>query len=74
MRLFGKRERHVGSYDRDKLTPAMRCSICTGEQVAGFKNRETGRFEDRMLIRSAEDLRAFCREYGVNETDIEKIY
>ena len=27
------------SYDKEKTKPAIRCSICTGEQVAGFLNR-----------------------------------
>ena len=31
------------TYDKDKVKPAIRCSICNGEQVAGFvdKSRET---------------------------------
>ena len=26
------------SYDRDHMKPVIRASICTGEQVAGFKD------------------------------------
>ena len=60
-------------YDIDKLTPVIRCSICTGEQVAGFRDNATGKFTDVMLIRSSHDLDTFCKKYGI-EGDIEKIY
>ena len=29
------------SYDKEKTKPAIRCSICTGEQVAGFLNKRS---------------------------------
>ena len=54
-------------------TPVIRCSICTGEQVAGFRNSETGRFEEVMLLRSHEDLEWFRQQYGISG-EIEKIY
>ena len=54
-------------------TPAIRCSICTGEQVAGFRNSETGRFEEVMLLRSPADLEWFKEQYGISG-EIEKIY
>ncbi len=60
-------------YDSQKLTPVIRCSICTGEQVAGFRDNATGRFTDVMLIKSSRDLDAFRKKYGI-EGDIEKIY
>ena len=54
-------------------TPAIRCSICTGEQVAGFRDEQTGRFEEVMLLRSPEDLVRFKEQYGISG-EIEKIY
>ena len=54
-------------------TPAIRCSICTGEQVAGFRNPETGKFEEVMLLRTPEDLEWFRGKYGITG-EIEKIY
>jgi len=54
-------------YDAAAEQPAMRCSICTGERVAGFRDRGTGRFREVMLIRSDADLEQFRREYGVDE-------
>ena len=32
--------RSGASYDREALTPVIRCSICTGEQVAGFRRKK----------------------------------
>ena len=53
-------------------TPVIRCSICTGEQVAGFR-LEDGRFEEVMLLRAPADLEAFKEAYGI-QGEIEKIY
>lgn len=61
------------SYDPNVHVPAIRCSICTGEQVAGFKDLSDGRFEEVMLIRSSADLEEFRERYGITG-DIEKIY
>jgi hypothetical protein len=69
--MFKKRNEKRG-YDKEKLKPALHCSICTGEQVAGFKNLETGKFEDIMLIKSDKDLMAFKEMYGIDE--LEKDY
>ena len=63
----------AASYDRAEMTPAIRCSICTGEQVAGFRHREDGRFEEVMLIRGEADLQAFMQRYGITEP-VEKFY
>lgn len=64
MRLFRRREA-AGQYDPEKQKPVIRCSICNGEQVAGFKNLETGLFEEVMLIRDERDLEAFREKYGI---------
>ena len=71
-RLFGKK---AGKTAREipRGTPAIRCSICTGEQVAGFRDRETGRFEEVMLLRSPADLEAFKERYGITG-EVEKFY
>lgn len=60
-------------YDREQDEPVLRSSICTGEQVAGFCNRQTGRFREVMLIRGQDDLRRFCRQYGI-QGPLRKIY
>ena len=47
--------------------PVIKCSICNGEQVAGFKERKTGHFTEIMLIQSEKDLQDFKERYGVEE-------
>ena len=63
----------VAAYDRTLLEPVVRSSICTGEKVAGFREKETGRFREVALIRSPADLEAFQQKYGI-EGEIPTIY
>jgi hypothetical protein len=72
MGLFSKKK-IVQSYDKDSKRPVIKASICTGEQVAGFKDIHTGKIEEIMLIRSEADLDNFKKMYGINEK-IEKEY
>jgi len=53
------------SYDKENQRPVLKCSICTGEQVAGFKDIHTGKFEEVMLIQSEKDLELFQKMYGI---------
>ncbi len=71
--MFFKRKHPILSYDPDTRKPLIKASICNGAQVAGFKNLETGAFEEIMLIRDAADLNEFKRLYGI-EGEIEKVY
>lgn len=59
-------------YDPTRQKAVLRCSICTGEQVAGFQDIHSGKFEEVMLIRDQADLQQFKRQYGIEE--ITKIY
>lgn len=59
------------AYNPADQKPVLRCSICTGEQVAGFKDLHTGRFEEVMLVRNEEDLRHFKDMYGLETVDKE---
>ena len=67
--MFWKKKKTEVStaYPAERYTPVIHCSICTGEQVAGFKEKETGKFVEVMLIRNEEDLRTFKEQYGVEE-------
>lgn len=49
------------------MKPVSKASICTGEQVAGFKNMSTGKIEEVMLIKCPEDLENFKKIYGITE-------
>ena len=66
---FGKK-RNVTPYDKTKKKPVIRSSICTGEQVAGFKDLETGRFYEVMLLRNEADLKEFMAQYAVEKDEI----
>lgn len=49
----------------------IRSSICTGEKVAGFKNKTNGHFTEVMLIRSAADEKKFKETYRVESLKVE---
>jgi hypothetical protein len=70
--LFRKKKPHQ-TYDPEMKRPVLKCSICNGEQVAGFKDIHSGVFEEIMLIRNDSDLQEFKRQYDITG-DIEKIY
>ena len=72
MGLF-KKKNVKKSYDRECMKPVIRASICTGEQVAGFKDMQTGKLEEIMLIKSPKDLDDFKNMFGITE-EIEKEY
>lgn len=55
------------SYDREHMKPVIRASICTGEQVAGFKDLRTGKIKEVMLIKCSKDLEEFKNMYGITE-------
>ena len=72
--MFGRRKKiETRSYDRERLEPAIRKSICTGEEVAGFQDKATGRFSSVMLLKSSKDLDAFKTEWGI-DGEIKVIY
>lgn len=68
--MFGKNGKKKGaerlSYDPSTHRAVLKCSICNGEQVAGFEDIRTGRFEEVMLIQSDKDLHTFMDMYGVD--------
>ena len=62
-------------YDRETETPILRCSICNGEQVAGFMEKTGGSFSEVMKISTPEDLEEFRKMYGIpDDEEIEKVY
>ena len=67
--MFWKKKK-TKTYDRENLKPVIRASICTGEQVAGFKNIHTGKFSEVMLITTNGDLQEFLETYGIREEEI----
>ena len=71
--MFGRRKRkHTPVYDKSGKIPVIRSSICTAEQVAGFKDPVSGKFDDLMLIRNSNDLAEFLSLFQVDESDIQR--
>ena len=73
--MFGKKKEKTIKplYDTEKKEPIIKASICNGEQVAGFKDIESGEFHEVMYIRNNDELESFKRQYGI-QGDIKKIY
>ncbi len=71
--MFFKKKIVKKTYDKESQKPAIKASICNGEQVAGFRNIHTGAFEEVMLIKNSDDYERFVHMYGI-EGKIEKIY
>ncbi|SOY28043.1 hypothetical protein AMURIS_00748 [Acetatifactor muris] len=70
--MFGRRQLRrrpakEADYDRENWKPILKCSICNGEQVAGFKNIHTGEFREECFIQHASELDAFKKKYGITE-------
>ncbi len=71
--VFFKKKTTSNSYDKENKKPIIKASICTGEQVAGFKDIHTGRIEEVMLIKNPADIEQFKIMYGIEE-EITKEY
>ena len=54
-------------YDKNNLIPIRKKSICSGEEVVGFKNIHTGRFIEYMVIENQKDLEYFMKLYNIKE-------
>ena len=67
---------HAGRFEPEPYDPqtqiaVIRSSICTGEKVAGFKNKKDGHFTEVMLIRSREDEQRFKEQYHIDSLQTE---
>lgn len=68
--MFWKKKKAKRTFDREHLRPVIRASICTGEQVAGFKDIRTGKFSEVMLITTNADMNEFLELYGLAEEEV----
>ena len=64
--------KNIIEFDPDKQYAVIRSSICTGEKVAGFKNKDDSHFTEVMLIKSPSDEKIFRDTF--NLTDIKTEY
>ena len=76
MFLFKKeKEKTVApTFPPEEYEPVIRCSICTGEQVACMRHKSTGKLQELMLLRTPDDLNRFCSRYGVSPEQLRKVY
>lgn len=74
--MFGWKRKTAAppAFPPEDYEPVIRSSICTGEKVACMRNRQTGRMQEVMLIRTQEDLDSFCRQYGLSPDQIKNVY
>lgn len=72
--LYKKKKEEVKSFDRTEQYPVIRSSICTGEKVAGFKDRKHGHFTEIMLIRNEKDMDEFLKTYELQKGDVKTEY
>lgn len=71
--MFGWKKRQTAiPYDKEGKIPVIRSSICTGEQVAGFRDADSGKFEELMLLRDHRDFQEFLHRYQVEESEIQR--
>lgn len=68
--FFGRNKKR--EYDKENLKPVIKASICTGEQVAGFKDKRTGKFTEVMLIQNPHELDEFLEMYDIAVAEITK--
>ena len=65
MPIFKKKNQNEFRFDPETQYAVIRSSICTGEKVAGFKNKKDGHFTEVMVIRSSEDENRFKTAYNI---------
>jgi len=67
MGLFIRKKKKIDkrTYDKENKIPIIRASICNGEQVAGFKDINTGKFKEVMLLKNDSDLEEFKEIYDI---------
>ena len=73
--FFGKSKK-ISQFEHTPFNPekqyaVIRSSICTGEKVAGFKDKTDGHFIEVMLIRSKQDEQTFKETYHVDSLKVE---
>ena len=75
--IFGKKQKYTKDlkdsikYDPETMYAVIRSSICTGEKLAGFKNKKDGHFTEVMLITSPEDEVRFKEIYELDSVRVE---
>ena len=72
--FFRKKKPVPIAYDPSERQPAVRRSICTGEMTAGFIERESGKFQELMLLQNQKELADFAESTGVRPDELKTVY
>ena len=64
-------DKNMVKYDPSTQYAVIISSICTGEKVAGFKNKIDGHFTGVMLIKTPKDEKTFKEMYGLDDVPTE---
>ncbi len=70
-RRTGRPEEAKVPFDPEKQVAVIRSSICTGERVAGFKNKADGHFTEVMVLRTPREEQLFKDIYGLDTVKTE---
>lgn len=54
-------------YDKDKQYPVIRASICTGERVAGFRDKLGNGFTEVMVIHNDYEKELFMKAFNLED-------
>ena len=60
----------AGNFDRNNWKPVIYGSVASKNQVAGFKELQTGQFTEIMTIHNGMDVDRFLEEYDISVVDI----
>lgn len=74
MGFFSKRKEKVMTYDRSRLAPAIRKSICTGEETFGFIDILDGHFTDIQLLTDEKEKAEVLRQWNVGPDEVKIFY
>ena len=62
---YERQLRETIPYNPENQYAVIKSSICTGEKIAGFKDKNDGHFTEVMLIRSTEEEQRFKKIYNL---------
>ena len=68
---YQKTLRETIPFDPETQVAVIRSSICTGERVAGFKNKADGHFTEVMVLHSPREEQRFKEIYGLDTVKTE---
>ncbi len=75
--MFGRKKKSEESrfpYDPALHEPVIRSSICTGEKVAGFRDRKGGTLHEVAVVNDYSEMQRFLKTYGLKEGDVRTVY